>query len=152
MVTKIENNKCGECTLCCELLPIPEIGKSENVLCTDCTLKKGCNIYNERPESCVNFDCLYISSNEMELELRPDNCNVIFDMITTKIYMALNHYNDPFAYENKNVIDYIKKLNSQGISVITTSFTDTPNEFFLAEGHDKDIVWKIAMREYEKIK
>lgn len=146
------NKECGECTLCCELLPIPEINKPENVLCGDCVLGKGCGIYNSRPESCRNFNCLYIEDTEMNEILRPDNCNVIFERITTKIYLAINHYNNPTAYKSEVVMDYIQTLNREGVSVVSTSFTNEANEFFLAEGHVKEIVWKIIMREYEKIK
>jgi len=147
-----ENNTCGDCTLCCELLPIAEINKPHSQLCGDCTLKKGCGIYNTRPESCRNFNCLFIESNDMGELLRPNNCNVIFERITTKIYLAINHYNDPRAYESELVANYIQTLNKSGISVVSTSFTNEPNEFFLAEGHVKEIVWKIIMNEYEKIK
>jgi len=137
-------NKCEECTLCCELLPIKEINKQPSVLCSDCTLSKGCNIYNNRPEECKNFNCLYIEDNEMPDFLRPDKCNVIFEKITTKIFIAINHYNEPFAYERENVIDYIKSLNEKGISVITTSFTNEPNEVFVGEGHTEEGIKRVT--------
>jgi len=88
----------------------------------------------------------------MDEHLRPDNCNVIFERITTRIYLALCHYQDTEAYQSKPVMEHIQDLNEKGISVIASSFTKEPNEFFLAEGHKKEIVQRIVMNEYEKIK
>ena len=142
--------KCGDCTLCCDVLPIGEIEKPESVLCGHCILKKGCNIYKDRPEACKNFDCMYIESDDMKIELRPDNCNVIFEKVTDNICLAISHYNEPNAFEKPIVLEYIKELNDKGFSVISTSFTHKPKEIFLTEGHTKEYVWGEAMKEYNK--
>lgn len=142
---------CGSCTLCCELLPIPEIKKPASVLCSNCTINKGCNIYNNRPKSCKNFDCLYLQSDDMDISLRPNECGVMFEKVTTKIYFGTESSKNAGSWKDLNVFNYIKSLNDEGITVVISSFTNTPTEFFLAEGHKKEMVEKIIMNEYEKI-
>lgn len=145
-------NECGSCNYCCEVLPIPEIEKPHSVLCKNCTKTKGCNIYNKRPTSCKNFDCVYLQSDDMDVSLRPNECGVMFEKVTTKIYFGTELPTDVGSWKKTNVFNYIKSLNNQGISVVIASFTNTPNEYFLAEGHRKDLVEKIIIKEYEKIK
>src|SRR5262249_12559475 len=40
--------------------------------CQFCTLGKGCNIYSDRPRECKNFHCLWLRSEAMDDDLRPD--------------------------------------------------------------------------------
>jgi hypothetical protein len=146
-----KTNNCGSCTLCCELLPIKELKKPASVLCSNCTLGKGCNIYSKRPESCRNFDCLYIQSDEMDISLRPNECGVMFEKVTTKIYFGTELPKKVGSWKELKLFNYIKSLNDKGISIVISSFSNTPNKFFLAEGHKKEIVEKIIIREYEKL-
>jgi hypothetical protein len=50
---------CGKCTLCCRILGIEAIGKAAGEWCRHCDIGRGCNIHDERPQSCRDFDCLY---------------------------------------------------------------------------------------------
>jgi|TARA_R110000796_G_scaffold24033_1_gene68745 hypothetical protein len=142
-----QKNICGDCTLCCDLLPIPEIKKPHSQLCGDCVLSVGCSIHSTRPESCRTFNCLYIESDESEMgnSLKPNKSNVIFEKLTTNIYIAINHYNEPTAYKSKLVLDFIKSLNEKGISVATTSFTNETKQIFLAEGHSEEGVLSVIL-------
>ena len=144
-------NKCGSCTMCCETLPIPEIHKPASVLCKNCIENKGCDIYSSRPQSCINFDCVYIQSDDMDESLRPNECGVTFEKVTTKIYFGTELPKNVGSWKKENVINYIKRLNKQGISVVIASFTNTPTEYFLADGHKKEMIQRIIMNEYEKL-
>jgi len=146
-----KSKECGDCTLCCELLQIPEINKPASVMCGDCILSKGCGIYNSRPNSCRNFNCLYLDSDDMDISLRPNECRVTFEKVTTKIYFGIELPKDIGSCKTPIVSQYIKSLNESGISVVISSFTNTPNEYFLAEGHKKEIIEKIIMNEYNKV-
>ncbi len=143
---------CGECTLCCELLPIGEINKSPNTLCKDCTLNKGCNIYNNRPESCKNFNCSYLTSDDMGESLKPNICNIIFEVVTDTIHLGLVHYNHLDAWKNKQVQDYVQTLNDKGISVIISSFTNSHKMVKPAVGITAEEVMNLAMDVYNKEK
>lgn len=132
--------ECGDCTLCCELFEVKWLNKPINTKCKFCD--KGCLIQDTKEDECRNFDCLYIES-DMDESLRPDKIDVLFEKITTKIYLALNHYNNPKAYNSAIVLKYIKKLNLEGISVIASSYTSEPNKAFLAKGHEEEKIESI---------
>ena len=46
--------------------------------CSQCDIGNGCRIYNDRPQDCRNFACLWLVNERMPDELRPDRCKVIF--------------------------------------------------------------------------
>lgn len=139
-------NTCGDCTLCCKLLPINDTAlvKEHSVLCSSCD--KGCTIYEDRPESCVNFNCNFIEDN-LDISLRPDKTNIIFEKIMTKIYMGLIDPDFTNSWDNETTRKYIKELNEDGISVIMTSFKTGILEVFCAPGHVKEKVIEISIRE-----
>lgn len=53
--------QCGECSLYCKLIEITEIGKPARQWCPDWNKDKGCTIYNNRPEVCRDFSCLWLA-------------------------------------------------------------------------------------------
>lgn len=71
--------QCGSCTLCCKLLPVPEISKPTGERCgSQC--RKGCAIYHVRPKSCREWSCLWLLDSEMHDMPRPDRCGFVIDM------------------------------------------------------------------------
>jgi hypothetical protein len=54
--------------------------KLPGVWCQHCNIGKGCGIYEERPESCRVFECLWLQDKRGKLgdDLRPDRCKVMF--------------------------------------------------------------------------
>jgi len=147
--------ECGDCTLCCLVLPtLEEVKSKPGELCEHCDLNKGCTIHEERPISCREFYCSWIlDDNITDVELRPDRSQVIFEKVTEKIHIGtLNPYNI-IGWNKKIVLDYIKGLNNSGISVILTSFTNNPKLFMLADGETEEGIMRDAMKELnERIK
>ena len=73
---------CGSCTMCCKLMAVTELAKPKNVLCQHCDIGKGCKIYDDRPDNCRSFRCLWLQSqvmglNALPLQMRPDKCKVV---------------------------------------------------------------------------
>lgn len=83
-------NICGECTLCCRVLPfthqssifdkynerykydiIYPPGKSCNKVCST-----GCSIHDNKPKICKEFECDYILL-ELEEKFKPSNCGFL---------------------------------------------------------------------------
>ena len=87
----------------------------------------------------------------MDISLRPNECGVMFEKVTTKIYFGTELPKDVGSWKKLNVFNYIKSLNDKGISVVISSFTNSQPEVFLAEGHKKEMVLKIIMNTYEKL-
>jgi hypothetical protein len=72
---------CGKCTMCCKLLAVSDLKKPKNKLCEHCKIGVGCKIYDDRPESCEAFKCLWLQTQDhyppLPMNLRPDKCKVV---------------------------------------------------------------------------
>jgi len=162
--------------MCCILLPVLEIhkppknishlvspaaiNKPPNIICDHCNYTSsletfiGCQIYENRPRVCVDFQCSWILDEEMGEDLKPSNCNVIFEKIRyTEIYLALVHFEQLDAWQEKPTRDYIQLLNDRGFPVIVTSYTRAPKTIFLPkEGWTEDQVKDEVVAAAKRIK
>jgi hypothetical protein len=105
--------KCGECTACCTLLPVTKIKKLAGVVCRH--LKEGkCEINDSKPIECSEFECDYCQTDNASIDLRPDNCKMIFQRMTDKVYVGTLHP----GYDITEVARaHITSLNKQGFKV-----------------------------------
>ncbi|MCW2246488.1 hypothetical protein M2352_002079 [Azospirillum fermentarium] len=71
------NRSCGECTLCCKLMGVPELKKPTAKWCVSCDKGKGCTVYDTRPPSCRNFECFWLMNDDFPEEMRPDRINAL---------------------------------------------------------------------------
>ncbi len=55
------NRACGTCTLCCRLPDIDALDKPANEWCRNCIEGQGCRIYEQRPQLCRDFLCLWMT-------------------------------------------------------------------------------------------
>lgn len=70
---------CGDCQLCCRLVPVPTIGKAAGVKCQFQKYGKGCTIYADRPFACRTWSCRWLSDPETAGMSRPDRCHYVID-------------------------------------------------------------------------
>ncbi|WP_448190165.1 hypothetical protein [Azospirillum sp. sgz301742] len=68
---------CGECTLCCKLMGVPELKKPPARWCESCDQGKGCTVYDERPPSCRNFQCFWLMDENFPEDFRPDRIHAL---------------------------------------------------------------------------
>src|ERR1700732_671054 len=64
------DKKCGPCNLCCKTMGVVELSKPANQWCDLCVKGKGCTIYDHRPQSCVDFACVWLQAPSAELDDR----------------------------------------------------------------------------------
>lgn len=76
---------CGDCLLCCKVLPVPDIEKPANKWCEHAKIAHGCKIYANLPQSCRTWSCLWVLDAGLPPELQPHKSHVIFDMMTDQI-------------------------------------------------------------------
>lgn len=74
---------CGECTVCCTVMPVVELRKPGRRACESVT-PEGCAIHPDRPASCREFHCLWLrgainGDGDQHTETRPDVLGVMFD-------------------------------------------------------------------------
>ena len=62
---------CGDCTLCCKLLPVAELGKPAQLWCRHVVQGKGCGIHAIRPAQCADFICMWLASPALGPEWQP---------------------------------------------------------------------------------
>tara|TARA_R110000744_G_scaffold184845_1_gene304261 strand:+ start:1716 stop:2141 length:426 start_codon:yes stop_codon:yes gene_type:complete len=84
---------CGECTLCCTAMAVPELDKANGIKCEhECG---NCGIYAERPTSCASFECLWLQGVG-PIAMRPDKTGAVLVSEIDKIKgEAVVMYMDP---------------------------------------------------------
>jgi hypothetical protein len=74
--------KCGDCQLCCKLLPVVELGKLANQKCQHQKFGVGCAIYHRCPRSCRLWSCQWLLGGDgTETLRRPDRGHYVVDII-----------------------------------------------------------------------
>lgn len=58
----LKGRGCGDCTLCCKVMEIPELQKPRGLWCVHCKAGSGCTVYSERPNVCRDFYCAYLTT------------------------------------------------------------------------------------------
>lgn len=124
----VGNNQCGDCTACCALFPIAELGKGLNEGCAHCD--GGCTIYDTRPQSCTGFNCLYLQSSA-PVEVRPDRCGIVFEKLSSRLI-----YGTTFKKVSKWGAAQTHAFVRQGFSVILIANTGKARQTFLSPRHD----------------
>lgn len=73
----VHGRSCGSCTACCQVPAIEVLAKPAGLLCRHST-GVACGIYQDRPEACVRWHCLWRKIGALPDELRPDRSGVMF--------------------------------------------------------------------------
>lgn len=80
---KAPDNACGNCRMCCKLLAVNEIEKPAGQWCSHACAGKGCAIYAERPQPCIDYECMWLHFEKtgpaMPAAFRPDRCGIVLD-------------------------------------------------------------------------
>ncbi|MGY3278082.1 hypothetical protein [Bradyrhizobium sp. S3.7.6] len=76
--------ECGDCTLCCTVMPVKGIGKPANKRCSF-QLDKGCSIYHDfprkMPTECRVWNCRWLVNDGMSDQPRPDQSHLVVDVL-----------------------------------------------------------------------
>ncbi|MBY0508824.1 MAG: hypothetical protein K2P94_01610 [Rhodospirillaceae bacterium] len=77
----VPGRSCGNCTLCCKVLSIPELQKPRGAVCVHCDWRKGCKTYAQRPMPCRAFDCSYLLSPGLGEEWKPTTSHFVLGYV-----------------------------------------------------------------------
>ena len=132
--------ECGECTLCCKLLHIPDMNSPVGVYCAGCDPNVGCNIYDKRPEECRTFQCSWSQMEKAHIDLKPENCGVIFEKVNDTLMFGSIDGN--LKDMSDLIKSQIKSFGKEGFSVMMQQFN--PHKFmcFTVKGTNKDEIIK----------
>jgi len=109
------HRQCGDCSLCCKVLGIPELDKPKDSWCPNFVAGAGCRIYADRPPSCHNFVCRWLSDASMGPEWKPSVCKMVIDsrpsLFVAHVDPAVSR---PWCAEP--YISALKRLSAQGLT------------------------------------
>ena len=92
---------CGECTVCCTVLAVTELNKGPYEKCAH----EGagcCAIYDQRPNSCRQLECLYLTDFlEGDERRRPDRLGIMFRHSDEQDVFANRYYGQSFLVCNE---------------------------------------------------
>ena len=78
MASSSENSKhCGDCTLCCKVMEIEQLGKPAHAWCPHCRPRHGCTIYRDRPSECAEFSCLWLVNDLLDDRWKPSKAKFV---------------------------------------------------------------------------
>jgi hypothetical protein len=84
---------CGSCGMCGKVLAIQVLDKPGGVWCGAYRKGAGCGVYDTRPAPCRGFHCLWLTSEKLSDDWRPDRAG--FLMYTDRDGKRLNVVVDP---------------------------------------------------------
>ena len=122
--------ECENCTVCCKHLEIPETDSKEGDLCKYCKEDVGCLIYDHRPEACSTFECCWKQMEYAHIDLRPDNCGVLFEKWSDFVIVGSTEYE-----LSELILGQIDFFNKEGISVLIVDQNEKTKKFYLSDGH-----------------
>jgi hypothetical protein len=85
--------ECGECQLCCRLLPMKEVNKPAGVRCPFQRHGVGCNIYPRRPLACRLWNCQWLGGQNTGS--RPDRAHLVVDIMPDYVTLTYDDGRPP---------------------------------------------------------
>jgi hypothetical protein len=93
--------QCGECTLCCKLLPVVSLDKKANEKCQFQKFHKGCGVYNtsKMPLECHVWNCRWLVNDDTADLSRPDRSHYVVDLFPDWIGIRDNDTGEEQRFE-----------------------------------------------------
>jgi hypothetical protein len=124
--------QCGDCQLCCRLLPVPPLGKKAGERCQHQKFGKGCTVYHRAgfPPECGWWSCRWLVNNDTADLSRPDRSHYVIDVMPD--HVTLQNDNDgyrqnlqvvqiwcdpkhPAAHRDPALRDYLRRRGDESI-------------------------------------
>jgi len=107
---------CGSCHTCCKLLDVESTCSKRLEWCQHCdhTKDDACKIYSDRPDECRQYLCMWVQMDNVHINIRPDNCKMLFDRVSDDVICATQDTDYPITNE---ALEQINNFLQQGFSV-----------------------------------
>lgn len=128
--------ECGGCTLCCKTTNVTYMNAPHGKYCEYCVPNVGCLIHDKRPEPCRIFQCVWSQMEKVHIDLRPDNCKVVFEKINDELILGTidRSINDASPLIHRQ----IKSFGKEGISVVLQQLKPFRFIGYLVKNANKD--------------
>ena len=133
---KHPQKECGGCTACCKIMAITELDKPAHQWCAHCDIGKGCNIYGDRPQSCRDFECVWLQAGPEVLDdsFRPDRVKVVFTASGDKLVAHCDPASS--AWRQPKIMEVLwRAANKKGHSIVRSGrrfYVVTPDKEYEA--------------------
>jgi hypothetical protein len=89
--------QCGDCQLCCKLLPVPPLGKKAGQRCKHQKFGKGCAVYHRAgmPPECAMWNCRWLVNDDTDELSRPDRSHYVIDVMPDFVTLQTNADDPP---------------------------------------------------------
>jgi hypothetical protein len=104
------NRSCGECTVCCDKMGVPELGKPYDARCPSLT-NTGCGCYETKPDSCSAYKCFWLRGYGEEKD-RPDKSGILISPEETGVYVYLIEPPNDIKYTIQKIVGKLKKITT----------------------------------------
>jgi hypothetical protein len=143
--------ECGDCSLCCKVVPVPQLEKPKDEWCKHCAPGKGgCLIFGqeERPYACGAYQCMWTRQYDWPEWLKPSQSRVVFERVTDTIMLGTC---DPDMPDHWKKSAGFKRLLKKWASSGTTVVLRAGDEYhtFLPKGVKPKDVWDTLMEKRE---
>jgi hypothetical protein len=93
--------QCGDCQLCCRLVPVPPLGKKANQRCEHQKFGKGCAVYHtaQMPSACALWNCRWLTGDDTADLSRPDRSHYVIDIMPDYITLQNNETGKQFQVQ-----------------------------------------------------
>ena len=114
----VTGRECGACSLCCKLAAIPELNKPANTWCQNCNPGRGCSIYLDRPTTCADFACDWLTDPYVPEYWRPTTSHMILtrvalgDQIVLRVMVDANYAD---LWKREPYYSHLIKLARKGL-------------------------------------
>jgi len=103
--------------LCCKVLAVAALDKPGGAWCRHCRVGRGCGIYEERPQECRTFGCLWLADPLFPDELKPERSKLVFVLEANKARLVAHcDPGRPLAWrqpENYRLLKNIARVSAE---------------------------------------
>ncbi len=109
--------ECGDCTLCCKIMSVPELNKPKDTWCSHVVKKGGCGIYETRPHACREFRCLWLKDAGIPADWKPNKAKFLMvDESPTELVVHVEA-NFPGAWRKEPCLTALRTMAQQAQSL-----------------------------------
>lgn len=127
--------QCGDCQLCCRLLPVPPLDKAAGQRCKHQKFGTGCKVYRTAamPPECAIWNCRWLVNDDTADLSRPDRAHYVIDIMPDFITAIDNATGEahtvqvvqvwidpayPEAHRDPDLRAYLLRRGAEGIGAI----------------------------------
>jgi hypothetical protein len=95
--------------MCCKVYRIEDLDKPAGKWCAHCVIGSGCKTYDDRPQQCRDFNCVWLQDDTLPLSWKPDASKIVFSIYpTTGFVYGQVDASSPFAWQKEPYISGLR--------------------------------------------